>query len=210
VEDAAGICTSLTMNRDREDMPSLFYKFAFNMGFLRSLWRVICEFKNVMQNLMVNPSGWDFAQSKSWIRLYSVFCRLLICTMATVYDDEFSSGVKSESGFEFSLQEVVDIAASARDVASGLVFLTYTTALQPDPDHPSLMAHLFTSVVQLIKELHDRDARRAFCVENFWNSPRLSSLAERTKRTVHKQFIFDIFAKANPFRPCVSHFSASY
>ncbi|OQV23776.1 Ubiquitin-protein ligase E3C [Hypsibius exemplaris] len=207
VDDAAGICTALIINpyQDGMIMPTLFYKFAFNTAFLRSLWQRVNHFGILPSTSLNAGTTFDFASNKPWIQLYAVFCKLLICIIATVYDDEFSSDDRANTGtgFEFSLDEVVLIAASARDVASGMVFLAYTpTPHQTDPEYARLMSHLFISVVQLIKELHDRDARRAFCPDGFWASPRLIALADRTKRTVgQRDFIYDIFEKLNPFKP---------
>ena len=148
--------------------------------------------------------GFDFAAHKAWIQLYSVFCRLLICIMGTVYDEDFT-GHSGASAFEFTLKEVVDIAARARDVAAGLVFLAYSGGLaekfSPHSEYPTLMRFLFSSVVQLIKELHDRDARGSFCPENFWTHERLIPLSDKTKRVIgQKEFIYDVFEKMNPFQ----------
>ena len=128
--------------------------------------------------------------------------------MATVYDDEFvveQAGREQVSdktrSFEFKLEEVVEIAASSRDVAAGLVFVAYTPTVSTEGDYSYLMTHLFSSVVTLIRELHDRDARRNFCPEGFWISQKLASLAEKARRSGNPQFIYDVFDTCNPFRP---------
>lgn len=112
-------------------------------------------------------------------------------------------GDGSGSGFEFLVEEVVEMASSAGDIVTGMIYLAYQTAAnvqQEDKEYPLMMSRLFSAVVALIKELHDRDARRAFCPEGFWISPRLSLLADKTKRTGSMTVVYDVFEKTNPFR----------
>lgn len=187
-------------------MPTLFYKMAFNMAFLKALWQRIVQFE-VVERLRSSPNvTFSWAGSKSWMRLYTVFARLLVCTMATVYDDEFGEGSGGQQrprrgSFEFELEEVVEIAASSRDVAAALVFVAYSPVLASDGDHSYLLTHLFSAVVNLIRELHDRDARRSFCPDGFWISPKLTALADKARRSGNPQFIYDVFEACNPFRP---------
>ncbi|XP_055330694.1 ubiquitin-protein ligase E3C-like [Paramacrobiotus metropolitanus] len=214
VESAAGICIGLLMEETPEHMviSSLFFKFSFNAPFLRALWNLIRQYNLAdMLRHLGNPG--HFAACRSWVKMYAVFCRLLLLSLGTVYDDEFSRSRNNEireitgkpvTSFEFSVDEVVEMASMARDVAAEMVFVAYSIGgvqwQAVDGEFAGLMARLFLALVGLIKELHDRDARRAFCPEGVWTSPRLSGLAERCRRANSSKMVVDVFQKANPFK----------
>lgn len=121
------------------------------------------------------------------VPLLATFCATLTAVLSTLHDSEFlgqqddSQEVYSyrptQSQFPFSVDELVKMSASLRDVCVGLVELAHPDTRMSavtDTSYTSMWAHCFKVCVGVVRQIHLRDTRRMFCPSGHWLSSRAS------------------------------------
>ncbi|XP_066959810.1 ubiquitin-protein ligase E3C [Macrobrachium rosenbergii] len=145
------------------------------------------------------------------VPLLATFCATLTAVLSTVHDSEFL-GDQDETGevhvpanavshFPFSVDELVKMSASLRDVCVGLVDLAHPDtrmSAMTDTSYKTMWAHCFKVCVGVVRQIHLRDTRRMFCPEGHWLSSRVSlpignsqavSFVPRTTRRQRRLFM---------------------
>ncbi|XP_042213682.1 ubiquitin-protein ligase E3C-like isoform X2 [Homarus americanus] len=145
------------------------------------------------------------------VPLLATFCATLTAVLSTLHDSEFLGDHDENGGhrnpkayqnqFPFSVEELVKMSASLRDVCVGLVELahpdTRMSALT-DTSYKTMWAHCFKVCVGVLRQIHLRDTRRMFCPTGHWLSSRVSlplgncqtiSFVPRTSRRQRRLFM---------------------
>ncbi|XP_071542676.1 ubiquitin-protein ligase E3C [Panulirus ornatus] len=121
------------------------------------------------------------------VPLLATFCATLTAVLSTLHDSEFlrdqgesheqHSVQVSQNQFPFSVDELVKMSASLRDVCVGLVELAHPDMRMSaitDTSYKTMWAHCFKVCVGVVRQIHLRDTRRMFCPEGHWLSTRVS------------------------------------
>lgn len=145
------------------------------------------------------------------IPLLSTFCATLTAVLSTLHDSEFL-GDQDETGeqrfpkttdnhFPFTVEELIKMSASLRDVCVGLVELAHPDVRMSaltDTSYKTMWAHCFKVCVGVVRQIHLRDTRRMFCPKGHWLSTRVSlplgncqtvSFVPRTSRRQRRLFM---------------------
>ena len=158
----------------------------------------------------------------SIVPLLAVFTSLFCYLLVTIHDTEFygdesvstgipgsntstggsNSGSCSRQWMPFTLNELVPMSLSLRDVTLGLIELAFpqsrpvireeyqqaVKSVRTDKDKDEdvtntadtqIWSHLFKTTVQLVRQLNTRDTRRQFCPENHWINDRITLPLDR-------------------------------
>lgn len=145
------------------------------------------------------------------VPLLATFCATLTAVLSTLHDAEFLGHSDeaqevylqrpTQSQFPFSVDELVKMSASLRDVCVGLVELAHPDTRMSaitDTSYTSLWAHCFKVCVGVVRQIHLRDTRRMFCPGGHWLSSRVTlplnncqtvSFIPRTNRRQRRLFM---------------------
>ncbi|XP_069940779.1 ubiquitin-protein ligase E3C isoform X2 [Cherax quadricarinatus] len=121
------------------------------------------------------------------VPLLATFCATLTAVLSTLHDSELL-GDQDETGgrrnskvsqnqLPFTVEELVKMSASLRDVCVGLVELAHPDMRMSaitDTSYKTMWAHCFKVCVGVVRQIHLRDTRRMFCPEGHWLSSRVS------------------------------------
>nr|CAD7573251.1 unnamed protein product [Timema californicum] len=180
----------------------LLYMLAFKPTFLRHLWTAIlsvCQtsiFGSETPLLHVISRGIPMCAELSdrIVPLLAVFCSLFSLLIVTLHDAEFYSDENlpgtSQHTMPFQLSELVSMTFTLKEVCLGLVELAFPDSRPSVTDgyrmavhgrdsdsnpieNTQMWAHLFKVTVGLVRQLHGRDIRRAFCPEGHWISKQI-------------------------------------
>ncbi|KAK3878028.1 hypothetical protein Pcinc_017308 [Petrolisthes cinctipes] len=139
--------------------------------------------------LQVLARGSPLAPSErdTLVPLLSTFCATLTAVLSTLHDSEILGPkddteqqhfqMTCQSHFPFSVEELVKMSASLRDVCVGLVELAHPDmriSAVTDISYKTMWAHCFKVCVGVVRQIHLRDTRRMFCPEGHWLSPCVS------------------------------------
>ena len=122
-----------------------------------------------------------------FVPLLATFVSFFEYKLVTIHDTEFYGDSKSSDNWmPFTLDQLVPMSLTLRDVTLGLVELAfpesrhqlsegYKMALRNPQDvvmdksyDTAVWSHLFNKTVKLLRQFHARDTRRQFCPGNFW------------------------------------------
>ncbi|RXG70066.1 Ubiquitin-protein ligase E3C [Armadillidium vulgare] len=165
---------------------------------LRPMWHVLTSLQkdkilpqgNTLQEgppgtplLQVLSLGYPLssAERDALVPLLSTFSASLIAVLATLHDSELLEGqgsvnVNHIGSFPFSVEELVKMSGTLRDVCVGLVELAHPDirmATFIDGSYKTMWAHCFKVCINVVRQIHLRDTRRIFCPEGHWLSPKV-------------------------------------
>ncbi|XP_014775603.1 ubiquitin-protein ligase E3C [Octopus bimaculoides] len=190
----------------------LLYTLAFNIDFMKRLWlECTCRYSISVSGTKISliqilARGQSLAESdiQVIVPLLSVFCAAFSHSLHTLHDAEFygdneekhfsisvefkDERVKKSTSMPFSLNELVPMSLTLRDICLGIIELASPeskvflnkdyqqafskTGIQVAKEEnllrTQLWRHLFKSISTLVKQLHSRDTRRQFCPTNHW------------------------------------------
>ncbi|XP_045600772.2 ubiquitin-protein ligase E3C [Procambarus clarkii] len=185
----------------------LLYSVVARRQLLRSMWMVLSSLQqgaplpgsiNLMTSsfgvrgaplLQVLARGSPLApyERDTLVPLLATFCATLTAVLSTLHDSEFlgdqdetgghRNSKSSQNQLPFSVEELVKMSASLRDVCVGLVELAHPDMRMSaitDTSYKTMWAHCFKVCVGVVRQIHLRDTRRMFCPEGHWLSSRVS------------------------------------
>lgn len=176
----------------------LLCKLVFRPPFLRLLWQTVSSvhtsgdtehtslWSNQKPLLHTLSSGRRLSKNDtlSFLPLLVCFCSLFGLLLPTIYETEFYHEISEDmpdlpdarsSMMPFSLSELASIAMQLRDVALGLIELSFPDThsssywvpkesyLNGEDGNVEMWLALFHNVVQLLRQLYSRDCRKKFC-----------------------------------------------